>query len=127
MKTMTVDEYHAALKAQGTKEHTDLVIICPMCGTMQTGRDFIRAGAGTTFEGVEPYLGYSCIGRFTGAGAPRNKPDGKPCNWTLGGLFKTHTLEVVTPDGKTHPRFEVATPDQAKAHWASKPASAGEG
>jgi hypothetical protein len=50
--------------------------------------------------------------RFFGEKAP----DGKPCNWTLGGLFRTHTLEVVTPDGKKHPRFEVATPEQAQAH-----------
>jgi hypothetical protein len=36
----------------------------------------------------------------------------------LGGLISLHKLEVVTPDGEHHPRFEVATPDEAKAHMA---------
>ena len=119
IKTMTIEEYHAALKAQGTKDRADLVMICPMCGAPQTGNDLIRAGAGKTFDDVEKYLGFSCVGRWTGAGSPRKHPDGKPCNWTLGGLFRTHTLEVVTPDGEKHPRFEVATPEQAQAHLAN--------
>ena len=119
MKTMTIAEYHAALKEQGTKDRADLVMICPMCGTAQTGNDLIRAGAGKTFDDVEQYLGFSCIGRWTGAGSPRKKPDGKPCNWTLGGLFQTHKLVVVTPEGDRYPRFEVATPEQARAHWAT--------
>jgi hypothetical protein len=120
MKTITIDEYHAALKAQGTIDRAELVMICPMCGTPQTANDLIRAGAGSTFADVEKYLGFSCVGRFTGAGSPRKSPDGNPCNWTLGGLFATHKLEVVTPDGKKHPRFEVATPEQAQAHWANE-------
>jgi len=131
MTTMTIEEYHAALKAQGTNDRAELVMICPMCGTPQTANDLIRAGAGKTFESagntfedVEQYLGFSCVGRFTGAGSPRNKPDGKPCNWTLGGLFQTHKLEVITPDGEHHPRFEVATPEQAQAHWSHTPAPA---
>jgi len=119
MKTMTIEEFHSVLKAQGTKDNAELVMICPMCGTPQTGNDLIRAGAGKTFDDVEKYLGFSCVGRFTGAEAPRKEPDGKPCNWTLGGLFQMHKLEVVTPDGKKHPRFEVATQEQAKAHWAN--------
>lgn len=125
MKTMTVEEYHAALKAQGTKDPGEFVMICPMCGTPQTGNDLIRAGAGKTFDDVEKYLAFSCVGRFTGAGSPRKAPDGKPCNWTLGGLFQVHNLEVLTPDGKKHPRFEVATPEQASAHWATRSAPEG--
>jgi hypothetical protein len=113
---MTLAEYHAALKAQGAKTVADVVMICPMCGTPQTGNDLIRAGAGNTFDAVERYLGFSCIGRFTGAGSPRKEPDGKPCDWTLGGLFRMHKLEVVTPDGEKHPRFEIAGPEQAKAY-----------
>ena len=45
---------------------------------------------------------------------------GKPCNWTLGGLFALHKLEVVTPDGEKHPRFELATPAEAQAHMAAR-------
>lgn len=119
MKIITLVEFHAELKAQGVRSHEDSAFVCPMCQTVQSGKDLIAAGAGKDFDEVEEYVGFSCVGRFTGAGSPRSKPDGKPCNWTLGGLFLLHKLEVVTPDGKHHPRFELATPEQAQAHAAA--------
>lgn len=115
MKTMTLDEFIAACKAQA-KRREEIVFVCPMCGTMQSGNDFIAAGVGKDFDEIEKFLGYSCIGRWQGADAPRKYPDGKPCNWTLGGLFQTHKLEVVTPDGKRHPRFELASVLEADVH-----------
>lgn len=119
MKTMTVEEFRDAIDGQGVPDLADAAFICPMCECIQSARDLIAAGAGENFEAVEKYLAFSCVGRFTGAGSPRKEPDGKPCNWTLGGLFQTHRLEVVTPDGKQHPRFEPATADQAQAHAAA--------
>lgn len=124
MNTMTLQEFHEALKAQGVSSHMDFALKCPMCGTVQSGVDLIAAGAGADFDAVEKYLGFSCVGRWTGAGSPRKAPDGKPCNWTLGGLFSLHKLEVVTPDGKRHPRFEPATPAEAQALKASRAAQA---
>lgn len=115
METMTVVEFKNALRGQGVPRD-NLALICPMCGTVQSASDLMGAGAGDSFENVEKYLGFSCVGRFTGAGAPPKKPNGGGCNWTLGGLFQTHKLEVVTDDGVHHPRFQVATPEQAKAH-----------
>lgn len=114
MKTLTVEELHAALKAQGLS-HIHSAFKCPMCGTVQSATSLVAAGAGADFDAVEKYLGFSCVGRFTGAGGPREKPDGKPCNWTLGGLFRVHRTEVVTPDGVHHPIFEVATREEALA------------
>lgn len=115
MKTMTLDEFVDTCKAQaGCRE--EIVFVCPMCGTLQSGKDLIAAGVGKDFDEIEKYLAYSCIGRWLNAGPPRKKPDGKPCNWTLGGLFRTHKLEVVTPDGVHHPRFELATKDAADVH-----------
>lgn len=117
MQTLTLDEYRAACKAQAPS--WDLVVMkCPMCGTPQTARDLVAAGAGADLDAVERYLGFSCIGRFTGAPSPRKEPDEQPCNWTLGGLFRTHKLEVVTPDGEHHARFELATREEADAHRA---------
>lgn len=118
MQTMTLDEYKAAVKAQGVP-HEHIAMKCPMCGVIQSGADLIKAGAGADFDEVEKYLAFSCVGRWTGAGSPRKAPDGQPCNWTLGGLFSLHKLEVVTPDGEKHPRFELATPDEARAHMAA--------
>ena len=119
MNTMTVAEYNAALRAQGVPR-VDLAVKCPMCHTVQSAADLIAADAGADFEAVETYLAFSCVGRFTGAGAPRQQPDGQPCNWSLGGLLSLHQLEVVTPDGKQHPSFEVATPAEAQALKAAK-------
>lgn len=119
MQTMTLAEYIAAAKAQGVPfEH--IAMKCPMCGTLQSATDLIAAGAGATVDEVEKYLGYSCVGRFTGASSPRSTPDGKPCNWTLGGLFKLHRLEVVAPDGTVHPRFELASPAEAISHMRAR-------
>lgn len=128
MKTMSLAEFHEACKAQGLQHH-HTAVKCPMCGTIQSAADLIEAGAGGTFEEVEKYLGFSCVGRFTGAPSPRKAHDGKPCDWTLGGLFSTHKLEIVTPDGKHHPHFELATPEEAQNHvrTAVMPAVAGEG
>ncbi|MGH8632096.1 MAG: VVA0879 family protein, partial [Burkholderiales bacterium] len=108
------EQYHDALKAQGVPQD-HLAMKCPMCGVIQSAASLITAGAGATFDDVQKFLGFSCVGRFTDASAPRKKPDGKPCDWTLGGLFRVHKLEVVTPDGKAHPRFELATPEEAQA------------
>ena len=120
MNLMTIDKFHEELKAQGVKRHEDFAFVCPMCRTVQSGADLLAAGAGKTFDDVEKYLAFSCVGRFTGKGSPRKVPDGEACNWTLGGLFTLHKLEVVTPDGKRHPRFELATPEQAQQHAIGK-------
>ena len=115
-KTMTVTEFHARILDQGVTRE-DYAFRCPVCNTVQSAADLIEAGAGKTFEEVEKYLAFSCVGRFTGAGPHvKGEPAGRGCNWTLGGLFQIHTLEVETPDGECHPRFEVAPPEEAKAH-----------
>lgn len=124
MKTLTLEQFQAALKAQGVPRD-DMAVVCPMCGTVQSPKDLIAAGAGGSFEEVEHYIGFSCVGRFTGAPSTRKQPDGQACNWTLGGLFAVHKLEVVTPDGKSHPHFEPATPEQAQKHAAAKAVEGG--
>ena len=113
MRTLTLEQFHAELKAQGVPRREDIALVCPRCKTVQSAMSLIHAGAGAAFEDVEKFLGFYCVGRFTNDGPARKKPDGLPCDWTLGGLFKLHELEVITPDGMHHPRFEVATPEDA--------------
>lgn len=116
MTTLTLEEYHAALKAQGVPK-IHLCMKCPMCGTLQSAHDLITAGAGKDFDDVETYLGFSCLGRFTHMKPPpKEKGNQVGCNWTLGGLLSLHELTVVTPDGKKHARFELATPEEAQRH-----------
>ncbi|CAJ48892.1 VVA0879 family protein [Bordetella avium] len=124
MKRMTLDEFHTACKAQASS-HELTTVKCPMCGTFQNALDFIAAGAGKDWGDVCGYVGFSCVGRFTGARSPRKDPDGEPCNWSLGGLFKTHELVVITPDGTEHPHFELATKDEAAAHHAAQQGEGG--
>jgi hypothetical protein len=115
-RRITLLAFQNEVKAQGQPiEH--VALICPKCGTVQSATDLIAAGAGKDLDAVEKYLGFSCVGRFTGAGGHvRGDASGKGCNWTLGGLFRIHELEVETPDGELHPRFELATAEQAAAH-----------
>lgn len=96
METMTLDEYLKAIKAQDVPVK-NATFECPRCKTLQSAEDLINAGAGKTLEDVESYLGFSCVGRFD---------ENKGCDWTLGGLFQIHELEVITSDGEHHPRFK---------------------
>lgn len=115
MKTMTIAEYLAALKAQGVpRDH--IASKCVACGTVQSPAMLIAARAGKTFDDVETYFGFSCVGRFLRSGPfTEQSTPGRGCDWTLGGFLPIHTLEVVTEDGERHPRFEPATAEEAVA------------
>ncbi|WP_306577176.1 VVA0879 family protein [Bradyrhizobium sp. SRS-191] len=119
MRSIPVAQFHDELKSQGVKSHMDFAFRCPICKTVQSARDLIAAGAGKSFDDVEGYLAFSCVGRWTGAGGhKKGDATGRGCDWTLGGLFRLHQLIVVTEDGKEHPRFEPASPEEARAHAA---------
>ncbi len=123
MKTMTIAEFHAALRAQDLPRER-LLFKCPICGTLQSIQNFLDAGVPA--DQVERYLGFSCIGRWKAAG-PHKKGEaaGRGCDWTLGGLLQLHELEVVSDDGRRHPHFEPATPEEVKLHMAQAEAEAG--
>lgn len=128
-KTVTLEEFIRQLKSQDLDQE-DAVFICPVCKTPQSAADLIAAGAGENFDSVETYLGFSCVGRWLNAGSgltPKGKvkkkePASYGCNWTLGGLFQLHELEVVDDEGKAHPRFVPASPEVAKIHFQGKEA-----
>lgn len=113
METIKLDEFRARIKAQGVSDRSHAAFKCPMCKTVQSMTSLARAGADA--ETAEKQIGFSCVGRLTGAKSPRKVPDGNPCNWTLGGLFRLHEMEVIDEQGTAHPHFEVATPEEAQA------------
>lgn len=115
-RTITLEAFKAEVLAQGV-ERLDVAVICPLCDTPQSMRALIAAGAGVTEAEVEKFIGFSCIGRFTGAGSGFRKdhPKGQGCNYTLGGLFKLPKLIVLLPDGEKFPHFEIAPKEQAEA------------
>lgn len=118
MKVLTLAEFQGAMRSQEVpQEH--MAVKCPMCGTVQSMTSLIRAGAGPTPSDVEKYVGFSCVGRFQGGPSPTEaREKGIACNWTLGGLFKLHTLEVEIEGGKRVPTFEPATKEEAQALMA---------
>ena len=118
IETIDIPELHRRFKAQGVSSRQHIAVICPMCATVQSMRSLINAGAGKTEDEVERYVGFSCVGRFTGEGSAlsdEERQQGKGCDWTLGGLFKLHKLEVIDPEGRARPYFQIASPDQAQA------------
>lgn len=117
VRVVQLADFHAEMQAQGVARE-DVAFRCVMCGTAQSIRSFVAAGAKA--EGVERYVGFSCEGRFRGAKAATRDhkpadPNVRGCDWSLGGLFTLHKLEVDIGEGKRQPAFELATPEEAKA------------
>ncbi len=114
MRQLTRDQFKAELQAQGVPDKEDYAFKCCICGTIQSMRDLYKAGC----TEAQTTVGFACVGRFTGAGPhPKGGAPGKGCDWSLGGLFRFHDLEVLDPEGgKPHPFFELATPAEAQAH-----------
>ena len=125
MKSISQDEFLAEAKARFGDKARNWKFVCPACGTMQSVQQLQDAvvASGGTKDDVHRYIAFSCIGRFNNQGdagiSAKNKgqPWDKGCNWTLGGLLRIHTLEVLI-DGKPRPTFELAeaslTPPAAK-------------
>ena len=102
MITLTVDEFHSAIASQNVPSK-DATYLCPQCGTLQSFNDLKKAGAGKTTEDICRVLAFSCIGRWDNS---------KGCDWTLGGLFQIHELEVIDAKGEKHPRFIPISAEQ---------------
>lgn len=122
MEKITVEELHARMKAQGVSAREHVAFKCPICSTVQSIASLTKAGAPA--DRVENVAGFSCEGRLTNAGAWPSAKDSsakaqkrrgvRGCDWTLGGFFRVHQLTVETPDGKEHPIFMLATPEEAR-------------
>jgi hypothetical protein len=102
----TLDQW----KAEGTRlfgsDHRNWKFKCPQCGNVQSYRDF---------EGLvdhpEDVFFFSCIGRWK---------KGVGCDWTLGGLFQIHNVEVTAEDGTVVPSFEFSVAPQEIAETAEQ-------
>lgn len=118
LKIITRTELEKMITAQDVHNRCK-AFICPMCDTVQSMASLVDAGCSTDM--VHEYIGYSCEGRWRGGGSPLDKTLKKTqkqkirgCNWTLGGLFKTHKLEIIEEGEENHPFFMPASPEQAK-------------
>lgn len=100
---ISMDEFKARLEAQDVpSEH--FAFRCPHCGHIQSPASLVQYMEGKD-AGNTAYC--CCEGRFNSGGPG--------CDWTLGGMLRIHTLEVITDDGHVVPVFEPATPEEALA------------
>lgn len=72
---------------------------CVQCGETQTAKDFHDAGL--TQDEAMSRAYFSCIGRLI---------KGRGCDWSLGGLLKFHSVEVLDEEGHLRPVFDFANP-----------------
>lgn len=52
MKIISMHDFQQACRAQGVLKSEDVAFICPACKTVQSARDLINAGAGSSFDEV---------------------------------------------------------------------------
>ncbi|KKF37245.1 hypothetical protein LU631_04410 [Erwinia tracheiphila] len=62
MKELILEEFRALLNQQNVGRD-DYAFRCPMCGTVQSPRMLIAAGAEPDFDAVNKIVGFNCIGR----------------------------------------------------------------
>jgi len=98
MRKIKLSNFIAEAESKFGEDRKKWKFKCPQCGKEQSAEDLVAAGVDK--EKVNNYLGFSCIGRW-------DQKQG--CDWTLGGLFQIHTLEIEDAEGKMHPHFELAT------------------
>ncbi len=107
MKTMKLADFMKEAEKRFGSINRKWKFVCPICGTAQSAEDLVAVGVPK--EKVGSYIGFSCVGRWTEAGPhKRNDTPGKGCDWTLGGLFRLHKLEIEDGKGEMRPHFELA-------------------
>lgn len=71
---------------------------CPICGHIQSIKSVLEHGPSLERQKVQDWIHYNCEGRIN---------EGYGCDWTLGGFFHVHKVEVEF-NGKLVPVFEYA-------------------
>jgi hypothetical protein len=97
MKTMKLEDFKAEARKRFGPDNKKWKFQCPHCKTAQSAEDLVAAGVSK--DDINKYVGFSCIGRFT---------KDKGCDWTLGGLFQIHEIEIEIADGTKHVSFDLA-------------------
>lgn len=96
MKTITLEDWYKEAESKFGKDKKEWRFQCPQCGHVQTMKDFLD---NNVEEAVNKFY-FSCLGRWVPS---------RGCDWTLGGLFQIHKVEVIHPEGgKNIPVFEFA-------------------
>jgi len=83
---------------------------CPVCQTVQTAQDFVRAGLSK--EEASTSIAQECIGRHLQnkekAFGEKKRKKGVPCDYAGYGLFKLNPVEIIMDDGTKYNAFDFA-------------------
>ena len=92
VQKMTFAEWEARGKELFGDKKLDWKFKCPVCGFVQSMRDYKEAGAPMSA------IGFSCIGRWREKCRDAFREKGKgPCNYAGGGLFRMNPVHVSVP------------------------------
>jgi len=72
---------------------------CPSCKHKQSINSIMKNNSKLTEQEVRDFIAVNCEGRST---------KGKGCDWTLGGLFQIHDVEVLKEDGSKYGVFNFS-------------------
>jgi hypothetical protein len=89
----------------------NIAFACVACGHRQSRASVLERNKQLKADDVSCWVFMACEGRYT---------EGVGCDWTLGGLFKLHTLEVVHR-GDVVPCFEFADASAISGPVAAAP------
>lgn len=95
IRTLTHSEWHTEATRRFGDDHRAWRFRCPRCGNIQSIASVLEHNP--SLKDPSNWIYVSCEGRHV---------PGHGCDWTLGGLFKIHTVEVVVDDEGTLPVFE---------------------
>ncbi len=98
---MTLAEFKAKGKELYGDNYIDWKFECPSCHHPQSAKDWEDNKIDK--DTIQNQLGFSCIGRHV---------ENIGCDWTLGGLFQIHTLEVIDDDGEVYRHFKLYEPKE---------------
>ena len=98
MIKMNYEEWIKKAKELFGKDSYEWKFKCPSCSHIQSINSWLEHNPELKAEEIENLVFFNCEGRI-------NEKYG--CDWTLGGLFKIHKVEVEF-NGKQVPVFEYA-------------------
>ena len=96
MKKLSFEEWKDKAIELFGKDSKDWRFVCPSCGHIQSVKSVLEHNPSLDPNNIQNWINYNCEGRYN---------EGEGCDWTLGGLFKIHKLEIIYL-GKEIPSFE---------------------
>lgn len=88
MKDLAFEDFIKIGEALFGEDRWNWRFVCPCCGFVQTAHDYKAAGA------PEGAVGFSCVGRWSGAKHGCFEQGEGPCDYAGGGLFRMNKITV---------------------------------